>query len=1321
MSSETYNTRLAMMSKPDSLESRVDAAMLSDSAALRKRLRGIRKRAKAGKPTDRSLAELLGQLERSEARVRERQGRVPAVRYPEDLPIAARREEIRAALEAHQVVVVCGETGSGKTTQLPKICLEMGRGVRGRIGHTQPRRIAARSLARRISEELSVPLGGDFGVGYKMRFTDGTRESTFIKVMTDGILLAETQGDRELREYDTLIIDEAHERSLNIDFLLGYIRQLLPRRPDLKVIVTSATIDPDRFSRHFNDAPVIEVSGRTYPVEVRYRPVQEDDDRDEERTEADAIVDAVDELGTEAPGDVLVFLPGEREIRETAEALRKHHVRTRASQVEVLPLYARLSADDQARIFKPHAGQRIILATNVAETSLTVPGIRYVVDTGLARISRYQARTRVQGLPIEKVSQASANQRAGRCGRVSAGICIRLYARDDFESRPMYTDPEILRTNLASVILRMKALGLGDLDRFPFIEPPDPRMIRDGYETLREIGAVDMEDQLTERGRTLARIPVDPRIGRILLAGAEEDCLREILIIASAMSVQDPRDRPHEKRDAADEAHARFADPTSDFMSWLNLWEFYHVQAKKLSRRKLFHACRDNFISFVRMREWHDTHRQLRTIVRDLGYSLRSEQNDPDPDAIHRALLAGLLTQVGQKQEKHEYAGPNGVRFSIFPGSVLFRGAPRWVMASELVRTTRLYARSVGPVQPQWIERQGAHLVKRTYSEPSWDAARQQVTAVERVTLFGMPLIQGRTVHYGPIDPEAARHIFIHHALVEGELSSRAPFLAHNARLTEDVRRLESKQRKADILVETELRHAFYEQRIPAGIYDRSRFDKWYRNELRKSPRVLFMSLDDLMEHEASDVTHERFPDTLAVDGVQLPLEYRNEPGTEDDGVTVTVPLEALNRVSGEDLAALVPGMLEDKIVALIRSLPKHIRTNLVPAPDYARRAAEDVDSGSGSFLERLAGCLGRYAGMEIPVTAFDPASLPRHLRMNVRIVDDKGRHVAEGRDVNALRQELREQVREHFAAVSRDAHRRTGMRKWDFDELPDSIEIEEGGAAIKAYPAIVDRGAHVDLEMLDSRGAATRATRVGLRRLCMIECAAELQHRARHLPGFDRMATRFAPMGSRELLREQVVEAIADRAFIADLPRVRTASEFEARLDLGWNRLTDATDAVASLIDRILDARHQVELRLSRDTVPAWAGAERDVRNQLTLLMPAMFIRLTPWGWLQHMPRYLNGILRRFDRLKHSGPQRDAELLHEVMPFWRDYIGLLQSPPSERPDLLEDPEFEMYRWMIEELRVSLFAQDLGTAVKVSPQRLAKQREKLLVRRPVGP
>lgn len=1299
------------MSQPaETVENLIRDCMRCDQHRFRQRLRVLhepgdsgrsrrgRRGGRSSKSND-SLPALEADVRRSIDRAAARRAALPRVTYPSDLPVVQRREEIAETIREHQVVVLCGETGSGKTTQLPKICLELGRGVKGLIGHTQPRRVAARTVAGRIAEELRVPVGKQ--VGYKIRFGDQTSEQTLVKIMTDGILLAETQADRFLDAYDTLIIDEAHERSLNIDFLLGYIKQLLPKRRDLKVIITSATIDPQRFSAHFDAAPIIEVSGRTYPVEVRYEPVLAEADADEAPDLIDGVVATVDALVQAERGDILVFLSGEREIREAAKSMR--HLAGRG--IDVLPLYSRLSSAEQNRIFQPHQRRRIVLATNVAETSVTVPGISCVVDPGTARISRYSNRTKVQRLPIEAISQASAEQRKGRCGRIGPGVCVRLYSESDFIARPEFTEPEILRTNLASVILQMKALRLGDVERFPFIERPTARMIRDGYHTLHELGAVDAHNELTDLGRDLARLPIDPRLGRMVLQADREHCLAEVLVIAAALSIPDPRERPHDQQEKADAAHARFAHEDSDFLAFVNLWQAYHDEARRLSHSKARHWCRQNFVNFMRMREWHDIHTQLRELA--LEAKLRLNSDSAAYDTVHRAVLSGLLSNIGLRTDGHEYTGAHGTKFFIFPGSGQFKKSPAWIMAAEIVETTRLYARCVAKIQPQWIETLAEHLVKRHYSDPLWNEGSAQVTAAERVSLYGLDIASGRRVHYGPIEPKASRELFIHHALVEGEWRTKAPFFEHNRQLVAEVEEVESKVRKRDVLVDVQQRYAFYDQRLPAAVYSGATFDKWWKDARHKSLRVLHMRREDLVQVERSAAD---FPDRTVVGAFTLSLRYIHDPGAPDDGVTVVVPVEALHEIDSAPFTWLVPGMRLEKITALIKSLPKSTRTAFLPAADYARTCAETLQPDGRTLESALGDALHTLRGIPIKPSDFQVDRLDRHLQMNFRVVDRRGHIIGEGRDLEQLRRDLAGKVRSQLQHLSDNRFNRTGITKWDFGELAESIEIKRGGMTVTAYPAVVDEGSSVRLTILDTPAAALAANRIGIRRLYVVAAADELRHQLKTMPQLNRLKLLYASLGSPTLLHEQIIEVAAEQAFLYDAILPRDEKGFEARLSAGWGRIGEAMFGVCALVEPILAARHDVELRIGKQLPPTWRPIVDDLKAQLTELLPSEFLRSTPLERLRHIPRYLAGMSRRLDRLSGAGLQRDAQH-RQVIEVHR--ARLAQAMAARDPNQPIDPRLVEYRWLIEELRISLFAQDLGTAERVSPQRLDKSWEAL--------
>jgi ATP-dependent helicase HrpA len=1228
----------------------------------------------------------------SPAEIERRRALAPRPEFPPELPICGRREEIAKAISSQQVVIVCGETGSGKTTQLPKICLELGRGINGLIGHTQPRRIAARATATRIAQELKSEPGG--AVGYKIRFTDRVGPRCYIKIMTDGILLAETQGDRELRQYDTLIIDEAHERSLNIDFLLGYVKQLLPRRPDLKLVITSATIDAERFSKHFDGAPVIEVSGRLYPVEVRYRPVEsEDDDYDLN----EAISDAAEELAREGEGDVLVFLPGEREIREAAETLRKHH----PPHTEILPLFARLSAEEQERIFKPHGGRRIVLATNVAETSLTVPGVRYVVDTGLARVKRYSYRSKVEQLRVENISQASAKQRAGRCGRVARGICIRLYAEEELKLRPAFTDPEVLRSSLANVILRMKSLGLGTVEEFPFIDPPSPKAVQDGYALLAELGAVDDANELTQTGKQLAKLPVDPRIGRMVLAAKSENALREVLVIAAALSVQDPRQRPSDRAAAADEAQKQFNDEKSDFLSWLKLWKFFEEALEHgKSSRKLHEACREHFLSFNRMREWRDIHGQLKELVAELGW--RISETPATNQQVHRALLAGLLGNVGTKTEDGNYLGARGIRFWIHPGSGVRRKAGRWVMAAELTETTRLYARCVATVESEWLEAIGAHLVKRHQYEPHWEKQPASVAAFERGTLYGLLLYSKRRVHYGPTDPAGSRKVFIRQALVEGDYDARAPFFLHNRRLVREIEQLEHKSRRPDVLVDDELIHAFYESLVPEGIHNGADFDRWRRDAEAKNPMLLFLKREDLMRHEAAGITTTQFPHELEMAGRSFAIEYHHEPGSPRDGVTLTVPLLSLNQVDAAQCDWLVPGLLREKITRLAKSLPQKLRQAFGALPEFVDAFLAANERRDAPLAQAIARYARRELNLTIPLDAFRSETLPAHLSMNFRIVDEHGRQLGTGRNLAQLRAELGQKAGEQFAELARADTPPEKVTAWEFGDLEEVMEIRRGSQTLIGYPGLVDHVDSVSLEVFDSADRAREAHRVGLRRLFRLQLKEQARHIEKNLPGPQAMALQFAAFGEIAELKEQLLAAAFDRACMQE-PWPRSRAEFERRRDEARSRVTLLAQEIARLAGTIL-AEHAALQKKLQQTSKAFAEPCRDVQENAARLMPGRFIEQTPYERLQHFPRYLKAASLRLDKLR-ADPHRDARLAAEFAPLaaqWqREQARQLKS--GDR-----DPQLEQFRWLLEELRVQLFAQELKTSVPVSVKRLSK-------------
>lgn len=1264
---------------------------------------------------------------------------IPPITYPESLPVSARREEIARAIREHPVVIVCGETGSGKTTQLPKIALELGRGLgaggQGLIGHTQPRRIAASSVAKRIAEELKSPLGEV--VGYKVRFQDRLQPGASVKLMTDGILLAETERDPDLRAYDTIIIDEAHERSLNIDFLLGYLKQLLPRRPDLKIVVTSATIDAERFANHFasarGPAPVIMVSGRLFPVEQRWRPFEESRDFDLDH----AIADAVDELWREGPGDILVFLPGEREIREAADHLRRHLLQHAKGgpQPEILPLFARLSQAEQDRVFEAGNGRRIVLATNVAETSLTVPGIRYVVDAGLARVKRYSFRNKVEQLQIEPISQAAAQQRAGRCGRVANGICIRLYGEDEFAGRPRFTDPEILRSSLAGVILRMKALHLGTVEDFPFVEPPPRKAIADGYALLAELGAVDEANELTPTGVELSKLPLDPRVGRMILEARKNQALTEVLIIASALSGQDVRDRPLEKAQAADEKHKPFDDERSEFVGTLKLWKWIEQgrghgeeHPHKLTNRQQEQRLREHFISPRRVREWRDIHSQLHTVVAEHGWRLNTAP--ATYEQLHLSLLAGLLGNIGCKSDDEDwYLGARGIKFWRHPGANLAKKPGRWIVVAELVETTRLFGRGIAAIEPHWIPPLAGHLLKTQLLEPHWEKKAAEVVALERATLYSLVIYNNRRVNFAKVDPVAAREIFIREALVGEEWETRLPFLAHNRKLIAQVQELEHKARRQDVLVDDELIQAFYEQQIPKDVHSGATLERWYREEVKKQPKLLQLTRDELMRHEAAGITTESFPRTLRLGGIDCAASYLHQPGDPKDGVTVTVPIYALNQVSDERCEWLVPGMLHAKVLALVKTLHQRPRSRLVPLPDYAAEFCELTPFAQGSLMDVLLKAVRERTQLAVQRNDFKLEQLSPHLFMNFRVVDEHGRQLGMGRDLAGLKAELGAQARSAFqalavlktaaaapaptpgpaasptarvvtaaapAAASAEPAKYTA---WTFGELPELMEVRRGSQVMVGFPALIDRGAHVEIEVFDEPEAAAAQHRAGLRRLVALQLKEPLKYLEKNIPGLTTMATAFMPLGTLEELRAQIIDVAVDRAFLAD-PLPADERSFRARVDEGRARLNLIAAEVARQAGVVL-AEHAAALRKLKDSKPPREVAD-DVQAQLQRLVGKRFLATTSWAALQHLPRYLRAVTLRLDKLR-AEPARDAARLAELRPLeqrWLRKLAELRGAPHARLD--------EYRWLLEELRVSLFAQELRTPQPVSAKRLDK-------------
>ncbi len=1264
---------------------------------------------------------------------------LPPITFPESLPVSARREEIARALTEHQVIVVCGETGSGKTTQLPKIALTLGRGKASSgklIGHTQPRRIAASSVAARIASELNSPLGEV--VGFKVRFTDRLSANASVKLMTDGILLAESQGDPLLRAYDTIIIDEAHERSLNIDFLLGHLKQILPRRPDLKVIVTSATIDADRFSKHFSGAPVIQVSGRMFPVEQRWRPFEETRERDLNI----AIAEATDELWRTGTGDILIFLPGEREIRECADHLRKHLAHDpRHRHAQILPLFARLSAAEQDEVFKPHGAPRIVIATNVAETSLTVPGIRYVIDAGLARVKRYSYRNKVEQLQIEAISQAAANQRAGRCGRVADGICIRLYDEKDFAGRPRFTDPEILRSSLAGVILRMKSLNLGAVEDFPFLEPPPGKAIADGYALLNELGAVDDDNELTPIGRELAHLPLDPRVGRMILEARERQSLAEVLIIASALSGQDVRDRPIDQQQNADAKHKPFDDEKSEFIGTVKLWQWIEEgrgshghkeggDTHKLSNRQQEQRLRDHFISVRRVREWRDIHSQLLTVVKDSGWRLNT--TPATYEQVHLALLAGLLGNIGLKAEDDEYyLGARGIRFWKHPGANLSKKPGRWLMAAELVETTRLFGRGLAAIEPQWIERLGGHLLKKQLLEPHWEKKAAEVVALERATLYGVLIYSGRRINFARIDPVQAREIFIREALVAGEWESKLPFLAHNARLMREVEALEHKSRRQDVLVDDALIAAFYEQHVPAECVSGEAFERWYRKASQGDANLLKLTREALMRHEAAGVTSENFPRVVRLGGIDCAVDYLHEPGDVKDGMTVTVPVYALNQVNEERCEWLVPGMLHAKVVALLKSLHQKPRSRLVPLPESAQTFCDERAFAQGGLIDSLLAVVKERTQLPIVRADFKLETLSPHLFMNLRVIDEHGRQLGMGRNLAALKSELGAQARGAFQALAglkglaspaplpQPSHARgrgselrplplagegwgegaTQYTAWTFGELPELMEVKKAGHSMVGFPALVDKGAHVEIEVFDEPDLAARRHRAGLRRLFALQLKEPLKYLEKNIPDLQRMAAQFMALGTLEELRDQIVAVAMDRAFLTE-PLPADAKAFAARLEEGRARLNLIAQEVARAVAAVM-LEHANAQRKLKDSKPPKDVAD-DAAAQLQRLVGKRFVIDTPWAALNHLPRYLRGLVMRLDKVR-ADPARDLQRLAELRPIEQRFARRITDARGA-----SDPRLDEFRWLLEELRVSLFAQELRTPQPVSVKRLEK-------------
>ncbi|MCZ4336995.1 ATP-dependent RNA helicase HrpA [Shewanella colwelliana] len=1266
----------------------------ADAARIRRRLYRLNKQTDADKKSQ-EVAKLEQLAIEAAAKVEQRRSNRPTINYPEELPISQKRDEIARAIAGNQVVIIAGETGSGKTTQLPKICLELGLGTRGLIGHTQPRRLAARSVASRVAEELNSPLGEV--VGFKVRFADAIKPSSYIKLMTDGILLAELTSDKLLDQYDTIIIDEAHERSLNIDFILGYLKNVLRKRPDLKVIITSATIDVERFSKHFDNAPVIEVSGRTYPVETRYRPLVQEQDADLDLT--DGIFAAVEELMAEGQGDILIFMNGEREIRDVADQLNKQQYR----DTEILPLYARLSYGEQSKVFKSHVGRRIVLATNVAETSLTVPGIRYVIDPGTARISRYSYRTKVQRLPIEPISQASANQRQGRCGRVAPGICIRLYDELDFNNRPEFTDPEILRTNLASVILQMLAIGLGDIEGFPFIQPPDSRYIRDGFLLLEELQSVKKHKgqlQLTPLGRQLASIPVDPRLARMVVQANEFGCLHEVLVITAGLSIQDPRERPMDKKQAADEAHRRFSDKDSDFISWVKLWEHIKTEQKALSASQFRKLCKQEFLAYLRVREWQDLYAQLRQAVHDLKWKLNTEP--ADYELLHKALLTGLLSHIGFKDKDNEYLGARNRKFFVFPGSPLAKKGPKWIMAAEMTETSRLFARCCAKIQPEWVEPLAAHLVKKNYVEPHFEAKQGSVIALENQQLYGLTIVNRRRAQYGPVNPIEAREIFIRSALAKGELRTNEAFFVKNRNLLQDIEALEHKSRRRDILVDEQTLVDFYEPRIPQGIYNAPKLLSWWKKEKRSHPDLLDFERDQLMKRSDDHVSALDFPDYWHQGNLKLSLSYHFEPSAIDDGVSVHIPVALLNQIDSVGFDWLVPGLREEKCIALIKSLPKALRRNFVPAPDYAKACLQAMKATDIGLLDAMCKQLLRMSGVRISPEDFDLSQLTAHLLINFNVEDDKGKVISQGRDLETLKSQLQGQVTQAIRNVAETGIEKADLTEWNFGSLPKQYEKRKGNFEVKAFPALVDDRTSVSIKLFDDENEASRVHRNGLQRLLLINIPSPVKHLQNSLPNKAKLAMYFNPFGQVHILIDDILSAAVQQLLDEKGLDVRNAEQFDQAKDWVRQELNPTAAKIALKVEEILTLYQKVKKRLKGKISLDIAFAMSDIQAQLDKLVFKGFVEQCGWQRLPDLVRYLKAIDNRLDKLPVD-PNRDRLHLHSI----NNVQKLLDEQLAKVPRTIPIPEALIdARWMIEEYRVSCFAQVLGTAYPISEKRI---------------
>ncbi len=1274
--------------------------MLADEHWLKTQFKRLR-----SETDQKKVDAFVTRLESSVQRFNARQDAIPKIALDESLPIAARAEEITAAIRDHQVVVVSGATGSGKSTQLPLIALDAGLGVRGMIGHTQPRRIAARGVAARLASQIGSPLGSD--VGFKIRFDDKTSPKSFIKLMTDGILLAETRSDRFLNNYELIIIDEAHERSLNIDFLLGGLKRVLRTRRDLKLIITSATINTKRFADHFTDnekrpVPIIDVEGRTYPVETRYLPPPAEVETGSQEI-SDHVVEACRGLIREKDGDILVFFPTEADIRQTSKKLKGM---LGGSTIEILPLYARLSTAQQNTIFQPGKARRIVLATNVAESSITVPRISCVVDTGTARISRYAARSKVQRLPIEPVSRASADQRAGRCGRIGPGVCVRLYSEDDYENRSQFTTPEIRRTNLASVILQTLHLRLGPIDEFPFIDPPHPEAIRDGYKTLFEIGAVDDHRRITSEGKRLAKLPVDPRIGKMVFSADRENCLAEVLVIAAALEIQNPKLRPAEKQKAADAAHEKWNHEKSDFLSMLKIWDWYHERKESLSNSKLKRACQQNFLSFMQMRQWQEVYRQLRSMVQREGLKIRTRRNDYG--AIHRSLLSGLLSGVAMLSDKHEYTGSGGIKFNLWPGSGVFEEKPTWIIAGEVVETSRRYGRTIASISPDWIEKLASHLIKKRHTDARWSKKKQSVLVSEHVSLFGLPIVAGRPVHWGPIDPESARTVFIEHGLCGDSFQATPDFFIHNQWLNDDLENESAKTRNRDLVVDPFAAQAFYEKHLPNDVFD----NRSLLQKIKSDPELdqrLRMTRSDLVPGADSSDTSEMFPDEVQIGSMQIPIDYKFAPGDEKDGATIRLPVAGVGQLDDVQTGWLIPGLLKSRVIDLIRSLPKPIRRLLVPAPETADKVAESIEFGRGNFIDAVAVELSKIANEPVAASEFKLHKLSPHLNVNVEVVDESGEIVAAGRSIAEIRQQLGPEHVSTIVEVEDETWNQDGMQDWTWGDLPEKITITRGGTTLGAFPAIVDQGDSVGLRLADSKTAARSQSRAGLIRLLRIVHRKSIKSQVNWLPDLDQQAVLMSRFVPAKTLRVGIGDLIVRIAFLTGRKLPQTEAQFQELNANAVERISMATQDVAKWLSRLSASMHKAGLAMG--DIPGSRGTTKhDIKQQISALTDEGFLGAVPWNWLKEYPRYFDAVVHRIEKTKTLPTEKERELSDQVVVFWQRYEEIADQHKTLG---IVDPELEQLRWMIEEFRVSLFAQQLGTAIKVSDLRIEKQLAKI--------